>query len=113
MPSLSCSVNDVIVTESSEHLSEYVPWLIKDGRTDLIERFNIPLDEYPARCVDQIADWASMRAALLSNDPEAMAIYQAEKGETSRRATNQPAHDTAIQSGQAILLFVVMDHRMS
>src|SRR6478735_5351929 len=44
------------VTESSEHLSEYVPWLIKDGRPDLIERFNIPLDEYPARCVDQIDD---------------------------------------------------------
>ncbi len=44
-------------TESSEHLSEYVPWFIKEGRTDLIEQFGIPLDEYPNRCVEQVADW--------------------------------------------------------
>ncbi len=68
------------VTESSEHLSEYVPWLIKDNRADLIDRYSIPLDEYPARCVDQIADWSSMRAALLSDDPEAMTTYQTAKG---------------------------------
>ncbi len=43
------------VTESSEHFSEYVPWFIKDGRGDLIERFNVPLDEYPRRCERQIA----------------------------------------------------------
>ncbi|MCO5220104.1 MAG: alpha-glucosidase/alpha-galactosidase [Thermomicrobiales bacterium] len=70
------------VTESSEHLSEYVPWLIKDGRPDLIDRYNIPLDEYPARCVDQIADWSSMRSALLSDDPEALSAYQQANGET-------------------------------
>jgi alpha-galactosidase len=40
-------------TESSEHLAEYVPWFIKDGREDLIEEFKIPLDEYPLRCVEQ------------------------------------------------------------
>src|SRR5690606_3397589 len=34
------------VTESSEHLSEYVPYYIKRDRPDLIERFGIPLDEY-------------------------------------------------------------------
>jgi alpha-galactosidase len=38
------------VTESSEHLSEYVPWFIKKDRPDLIDRFAIPLDEYPGRC---------------------------------------------------------------
>jgi len=38
------------VTESSEHFSEYVPWFIKPGRDDLIEKYNIPLDEYPGRC---------------------------------------------------------------
>jgi alpha-galactosidase len=37
-------------TESSEHFSEYVPWFIKQGRQDLLEKFNIPLDEYPGRC---------------------------------------------------------------
>src|SRR3984885_14660743 len=45
------------VTESSEHFSEYVPWYIKRGREDLIERFGIPLDEYPKRCVEQIEGW--------------------------------------------------------
>lgn len=37
-------------TESSEHFSEYVPWFIKQGREDLLQKFNIPLDEYPGRC---------------------------------------------------------------
>jgi alpha-galactosidase len=45
------------VTESSEHFAEYTPWFIKDGRPDLIEKFGIPLDEYPRRCVEQIARW--------------------------------------------------------
>lgn len=45
-------------TESSEHLAEYVPWFIKDGRDDLIEKFSVPLDEYPLRCVEQQEEWA-------------------------------------------------------
>lgn len=49
------------VTESSEHFSEYVPWFIKRDRPDLIEDFNIPLDEYPRRCERQIKKWGSMR----------------------------------------------------
>jgi alpha-galactosidase len=64
------------VTESSEHFSEYVPWFIKPGRDDLIQRFNVPLDEYPARCEDQIADWGEFRAALTSAEPEALQRYQ-------------------------------------
>lgn len=52
------------VTESSEHFSEYVPWFIKRDRPDLIERFNIPLDEYIRRCEAQIAAWESQRQAL-------------------------------------------------
>jgi alpha-galactosidase len=52
------------VTESSEHFSEYVPWFIKDGREDLIERFNVPLDEYPRRCERQIAEWEAIRGEL-------------------------------------------------
>ena len=50
------------VTESSEHFSEYVPWFIKHDRPDLIDRFNIPLDEYIRRCENQIAGWDAMRA---------------------------------------------------
>lgn len=64
------------VTESSEHFAEYTPWFIKEGRDDLIDYYNVPLDEYPARCVDQIADWAEMRTALLSNDANAVSAYE-------------------------------------
>ena len=53
-------------TESSEHNAEYNPFYIKAGRDDLIEKFNIPLDEYPRRCVDQIAKWAKQRDELLA-----------------------------------------------
>ncbi len=52
------------VTESSEHFSEYVPWYIKSGRDDLIEAYNIPLDEYITRCELQIQAWEKMRDVL-------------------------------------------------
>ncbi len=52
------------VTESSEHFAEYVPWYIKRDRPDLIERLNIPLDEYPRRCEQQIAAWTEQGRAL-------------------------------------------------
>jgi alpha-galactosidase len=45
------------VTESSEHFSEYTPWFIKRDRPDLVEKFNIPIDEYIRRCEVQIAGW--------------------------------------------------------
>ncbi len=48
------------VTESSEHFAEYTPYFIKRGREDLIEKFGVPLDEYPKRCVEQIARWNSV-----------------------------------------------------
>ncbi len=47
------------VTESSEHFAEYTPWFIKRDRPDLIEKFGIPLDEYPKRCVEQVERWKS------------------------------------------------------
>ena len=50
------------VTESSEHFAEYTPYFIKEGRDDLIEKFGIPLDEYPKRCVEQIARWKTQAA---------------------------------------------------
>ena len=49
------------MTESSVHFSEYVPWYIKHDRPDLLEQYEIPLDEYPARCEVQIAEWESLR----------------------------------------------------
>lgn len=56
-------------TESSEHLAEYVPWFIKAARPDLVEEYNVPLDEYPRRCEEQIAEWNELRA-LLEHDDE-------------------------------------------
>ena len=44
-------------TESSEHNAEYNPFYIKSKYPEQIERFQIPLDEYPRRCVKQIAEW--------------------------------------------------------
>ncbi len=56
------------VTESSEHFSEYTPWFIKEGRPDLLDKFGVPLDEYPRRCERQIGQWEDLRAEL--EDPE-------------------------------------------
>ena len=52
------------VTESSEHFSEYVPWFIKQNRPDLLEQYEIPVDEYITRCEVQIAEWEAEKAAL-------------------------------------------------
>lgn len=53
------------VTESSEHSAEYMPYWIKSRFPELIEEFNIPLDEYPRRCVAQIADWKNRSQQLV------------------------------------------------
>ena len=55
-------------TESSEHNAEYNPFYIKSKYPELIERFNIPLDEYPRRCINQIERWKKQSMDLL-NDP--------------------------------------------
>ncbi len=53
------------VTESSEHNAEYMPYFIKDKYPEFIDRFHIPLDEYPRRCVKHIEDWEKMRGELI------------------------------------------------
>jgi alpha-galactosidase len=55
------------ITESSEHNAEYHPYFIKRQYPELVDRFNIPLDEYPRRCVNQIERWKTMREELVSN----------------------------------------------
>ena len=54
-------------TESSEHNAEYNPFYIKSKYPELITRFNIPLDEYPRRCINQIEHWNKRSAELLEN----------------------------------------------
>lgn len=57
------------VTESSEHFAEYTPWFIKSGQPDLIENFDIPINEYMRRCEMQAAEWEAQEKALLSDQP--------------------------------------------
>ena len=54
-------------TESSEHNAEYNCFYIKSKYPELIERYNIPLDEYPRRCVNQIAGWKKEKAEILND----------------------------------------------
>ncbi|WP_033165990.1 alpha-glucosidase/alpha-galactosidase [Clostridium sp. KNHs205] len=54
-------------TESSEHNAEYNPLYIKSRYPEMIDKFNIPLDEYPRRCINQIADWESEKERILDN----------------------------------------------
>ncbi len=54
-------------TESSEHNAEYNPLFIKSKYPELIENFNIPLDEYPRRCVKQIAGWEEEKENILKD----------------------------------------------
>ncbi len=55
-------------TESSEHNAEYNQFFIKSKYPELIERYRIPLDEYPRRCIDQIARWKNDREKYLTDD---------------------------------------------
>jgi alpha-galactosidase len=52
------------VTESSEHFSEYSPWFIKKEHPKLIKEFEIPLDEYPRRCIAQIGGWEKLKKQM-------------------------------------------------
>ena len=90
------------VTESSEHFSEYTPWFIKRDRPDLIERFNIPLDEYITRCERQLAGWEKLRAKMEQSDaalevqrsPEygSLIIHSIETGQPRVVYGNLPNH---------------------
>jgi len=55
-------------TESSEHNAEYNPFYIKTRYPQLIGDFNIPLDEYPRRCIEQIEGWKSEYENLAKSD---------------------------------------------
>jgi len=55
------------VTESSEHSAEYSPYWIKSAYPELIDEFNIPLDEYPRRCIAQIEMWQKRSRELVDN----------------------------------------------
>ena len=55
-------------TESSEHNAEYNNLFIKSKYPELIDRYNIPLDEYPRRCINQIKDWKKAKEEYLAGN---------------------------------------------
>ncbi len=55
-------------TESSEHNAEYNNFFIKDKYPELIDRYKIPLDEYPRRCINQIENWKKDKEKYLHDE---------------------------------------------
>lgn len=78
-------------TESSEHNAEYNPFFIKSKYPELIEQFQIPLDEYPRRCICQIEGWEKEKEAILHGE-EKMHIRSTEYASYIMESiiTNQP-----------------------
>jgi alpha-galactosidase len=72
------------VTESSEHFAEYVPWFIKTHRPELVERFQIPLDEYVRRLREAQHDWERPIEVGRSHEYGADIIRACETGEPFR-----------------------------
>lgn len=56
------------VTESSEHNAEYAPYWIKSRYPELIDEWNIPLDEYPRRCIRHIKAWSGAYDEMLKEE---------------------------------------------
>ncbi len=54
-------------TESSEHNAEYNPFFIKSNYPELIDRYQIPLDEYPRRCIRQIEGWEKEKNDIMKD----------------------------------------------
>jgi alpha-galactosidase len=54
------------VTESSEHNAEYTPYFLRDET--LIERFDVPVDEYIRRSAKNLLRYAEIRRKLLAGD---------------------------------------------
>lgn len=79
------------VTESSEHNAEYMPYWIKSAYPELIEQYNIPLDEYPRRCVSQIESWKKQYKEICT-DPHLTHTLSCEYGSGIMNAieTNVP-----------------------
>ena len=87
------------LTESSEHSAEYMPYWIKSSHPELIDEYNIPLDEYPRRCVNQIAGWEKMRDDLVGN----ARLSHQRTGEYGSRIMEAMETDVPIRVGGNVL----------
>ena len=86
-------------TESSEHNAEYNPFYIKSKYPELIEKFNIPLDEYPRRCVNQIEKWQKQKEELLNGGD----IEHARSSEYASRIMESVVTNTPYMIGGNVL----------
>ena len=85
-------------TESSEHNAEYNNLFIKSKYPELIERYHIPLDEYPRRCVNQIAKWESERENYVNGN-----VTHTRSKEYASRIMESIVTDTPYQIGGNVL----------
>ena len=93
-------------TESSEHNAEYNPFYIKSKYPELIDRFNIPLDEYPRRCVNQIARWQAQKAELMNGGD----IEHTRSNEYASRIMEAIVTDTPYKIGGNVLNTGLIDN---
>lgn len=80
------------VTESSEHFAEYTPYFIRRDSPELIDKFNVPLDEYIRRCKEQISGWEELRSKLEAGEDLGDVEHSHEYGSLIIHSmeTNQP-----------------------
>ena len=91
------------VTESSEHFAEYSPWFIKENRPELIEQFNIPLDEYLRRCEFQIQKWERMRN-LLEDPATVFKVQDVDSEHSDHTPTDGSVRDDAKLAEQMLTI---------
>ena len=77
-------------TESSEHNAEYNNFFIKSKYPELIDRYNIPLDEYPRRCVEQIKRWNSEKEQYLNGEVSHTRTHEYASGIMNAIMTDEP-----------------------
>ena len=94
------------VTESSEHNAEYNPFYIKSKYPELIERFQIPLDEYPRRCVRQIEKWDERRDSILNGED----VEHSRSGEYASYIMEAMVTDTPFKIGGNVLNTGLIDN---
>ena len=94
-------------TESSEHNAEYNPFYIKSKYPELIEKFNIPLDEYPRRCIKQIAEWNEQRDKLINGGD---IIHDERSNEYASRIMEAIVTDTPYKIGGNVINTGLIDN---
>jgi len=92
-------------TESSEHNAEYNSFFIKSKYPELIERYNVPLDEYPRRCIGQMIEWNRQKENYLNNQ-----VKHRKTGEYASGIMNAIVTDTPYKIGGNVLNHGLIDN---